>query len=297
MSSLPPATILPLLSALGYTFAALMLKRATERGVGAWRITFITNWVAAVVFAPWWLTGGEPFSWMNLGRASLCGLTFFIGQIFTFLALTRGDVSVSTPVLGTKVIFVAVLGVAIAGEKLTPGLWAAALITAIATALLGGGSHRASHQISHSLFFGFTAAAAFALADTLQQRWVRYWGFGHFAPVMLLSIAVFSVSLIPFFREPLSKLSGLTLRWAFGGALMLSAQATGIAYVIATYREVTKTNILYNTRGMWSVILVWVVGHWFGNYEREQGSRVMLRRLIGSGLLLSAVFLCVRRSP
>jgi hypothetical protein len=70
-----------------------MLKRATERGAGPWRITFITNWVAATVFAPWWLAPHLPFTWSNLTHAVICGITFFVGQIFTFLALSRGDVS------------------------------------------------------------------------------------------------------------------------------------------------------------------------------------------------------------
>jgi hypothetical protein len=77
--------------------------------------------------------------------------------------------------------------------------------------------------------------------------------------------------------------------------LLLSAQALCISYAIAVYREVTKANILYNTRGIWSVVLVWIVGHWFENSEREHGTRVMIRRLAGAALLLSAVFLSIRR--
>jgi len=77
---------------------------------------------------------------------------------------------------------------------------------------------------------------------------------------------------------------------------MLSLQAMGISYAIAVYREVTKVNILYNTRGIWSVVLVWIIGHWFENAERDHGARVMFRRLAGAALLLSAVFLSLRRS-
>jgi drug/metabolite transporter (DMT)-like permease len=291
----PLATILPLAAALGYTFAALMLKRATERGVGPWRVTFLTNWIAALVFAPWWFTGGAEVSWENTAHAVACGGAFFTGQIFTFLALTRGDVSVATPVLGTKVLFVALFGVLLAGEKLTPALWLAALITAVATALLGGEPGRSATHLARSLAYGFTAAAAFALSDSLQQRWVGPAGFGHFAPIMFLTIAVLGCGLVPFFRAPLRAMPAASWRWALGGGFLLSVQATAMVYAITTYREVTVTNILYNTRGMWSVVLVWVIGHWFDNSERAHGPRVMLRRLLGAAMLLSAVFLCVRR--
>jgi drug/metabolite transporter (DMT)-like permease len=287
------ATILPLCSALGYAFAALMLKRATEKGVGPWRVSFLTNWIAAAFFAPWWLSSSAPFTWMNLVHAITCGAVFFVGQIFTFLAIVRGDVSVATPVLGTKVIFVALFAAVLAGERLTPAVWVAAVITAVATALLGGDRTRSAKHVALSLGYGFAAAAAFALTDTLQQRWVQFWGFGHFAATMFLTIGVLSFGLMPFFSAPLRAMPASSWRWALAGGAMLSIQATGMAYSIATFHEVTVTNILYNTRGIWSVILVWAVGHWFANVEREQGTRVMLRRLIGAALLLSAVFLSV----
>jgi len=291
----PLATLLPLLSAFGYTFAALMLKRATECGVGPWRVTFLTNWAAALVFAPWWLTGGGEFTWLNLGHALITGALFFIGQILTFLALTRGDVSLTTPILGTKVMFVAMLAVIFGSEKLSGGLWAAAGLTTVATALLGTEKRVDRARLLPSFLFGFAAAMLFASTDVLMQRWVPAWGFGHFAPVMFLSIALYSTVLVPFFREPISAMPRTSFRWAIAGGLTLGAQATGMAYSISVFREVTTTNILYNTRGIWSVIIVWAIGHWFANTEREHGTAVMLRRLFGAMLLLGAVFLSLRR--
>jgi hypothetical protein len=41
------------------------------------------------------------------------------------------------------------------------------------------------------------------------------------------------------------------------------------------------------------VLAVWVVGHWFGNREREQGAAVLRSRLLGAGLLLAAIVLVV----
>lgn len=292
----PLATILPLLSAFGYTFAALMLKRASETGAGTWRVTFISNWMGALLFAPWWLLGGHEFTWANLGHAMICAGLFFVGQIFTFLALTRGDVSLTTPVLGTKVIFVALGAVLFAGQELSPGLWAAALLTSVATALLGMGQTVKRERLWQSLGLGFAAAALFAACDVLMQDWVPLWGFGRFVPVMFLCTAFCSLSLIPFFTAPLRALPGLSLRWALGGGAMLAVQATGLAYAISTFHEVTTSNILYNTRGIWSVIIVWVVGHWFGNTEHQLGTRVLLRRLCGALLLLGAVFMSLKHS-
>ena len=86
----------------------------------------------------------------------------------------------------------------------------------------------------------------------------------------------------------------LQWRWLAPGAALLGLQACGIAYAIIVFRSATTTNIVYNSRGVWSVLLVWTVGHWFDNAERAQGHGVMGRRLAGLLLLLAAIFLVVR---
>src|SRR3954466_10098233 len=123
MSLHPLQVAAPLISAGLYSFAALALKRATANGAGPWRISFVTNWIQALFFAPLWLLGGQPFEWLHLGHAMIVGVVFFIGQVLTFLALSRGDVSVTTPVLGTKVVFVAIFVVVLLNERVPTALW------------------------------------------------------------------------------------------------------------------------------------------------------------------------------
>lgn len=282
--------VLPLISAFVYAFAAILLKRATERGIGPWRVSFVTNWTQAALFAPFWLAGGHDFSWAHFASAATCGVTFFLGQIFTFLALSRGDVSVATPVLGTKVLFVALFAVILGVEPLTRGMWLAVILTTVAAALLGGGGQR-KHSFGMTLLFAFIAAAGFAMTDVLAQKWAPGWGFGHFAPAMFAVVALISFTLVPFFHGGLRE---LPWRWLAPGAVALAVQASGIAYSIIVFRAATTTNIIYNSRGVWTVLLVWSIGHWFDNEERAQGKAIMLRRLLGSALLLVAIVLIGR---
>lgn len=293
----PPIYFIPLASALGYGIAALMLKRATERGAGSWRVSFVTNWMLAACFSLLWLLPSEhPVTTLSVMHAAFTGLLFFIGQVFTFLALSRGDVSVATPVLGSKVIFVALFSVMLGTAEVTPRMWVAVVLTAAATALLGsgGGTVKDRGVILRSMFFGFCAAAAYSYTDVLQQRWVPQWGFNHYAPTQFLTVALLSFGLIPFFRGSLRDLTPSAWRWTLGGSLVLAIQAGGVAWSIV-FIGATITNVLYNSRGMWSVVLVWTVGHWFGNVERTRGRAVMLRRFAGSLLLLAAIALIVRR--
>ncbi len=294
--ALPVSTLIPLGSGAIYAIAALFLKRATEGGSGPWRTAFVTNWVQALVFAPFWLLGGQPFEWIHLWHALLAAAAFFIGQVFTFLALSRGDVSVTTPVLGTKVVFVALLTVLLVGESIPTSWWSAAMLTALATALLGGGRRGTarSKAATASLLYAFPAALAFATTDVLQQKWAAAWGFGHFAPAMFLMVAILSVGLVPFFQGPLRALPSSTWRALIPGAVLLSLQASGIAFTIISYGGATVVNILYNTRAVWSVVLVWTIGHWFRNTESTHGNGVMGRRLCGAMLLMLAIVLVVK---
>ena len=282
--------IIPLCSAVGYTLAAMALKRAMDGG-HPWRVLFIVNLIGAVLFQTWLLHGGEPFTATNITHAVLAGTAFFVGQVFTFVAISRGDISIATPVLGTKVVFVAVLVFLTGGEHLGWKLWVATFLTTLALALLGGEWRANRERLLVSVGFAFLASIAFAATDVMQQLWVPAFGFGHFGPVMFMTVGALSFALMPFFSAPLSQMPRPMVIWAFGGGLLLTIQAMGIAYCIAVYQEVTVTNVLYNTRGLWSVALVWVVGHWFSNSEKHVGQSIMTRRLIGALILLAAVYL------
>ncbi len=293
--SFQPQLIVPLISAAVYGVAAIFLKRATAiGGAGAWRVAFVTNLVQALLFAPLWFVHSGPFTWQYLGESALAGSAFFVGQVFAFLALSRGDVSVATPVLGTKVIFVALLTVVLAHQSIPGVWWLAAALAAAATALMGGGkTSRADGSFTRSLIYGFSAALAFSTTDVLTQMWAKGWGPAHFAPAMFLTVAVLSFALIPLFPAPLRELPAEAWRWLIPGAVLVSTQAAGIAYSIMNFGKATQVNILYSSRGVWSVVIVWSIGHWFGNEERGRGHGVMARRLCGSLMLLCAILLVI----
>ena len=78
------------------------------------------------------------------------------------------------------------------------------------------------------------------------------------------------------------------------GCILNGVQTLGVVIYIGLFHHpnaATAINIVFNSRGLWSVLLVWVVGHWFGNLEREQGTAVMVSRFAGSMLLLGAIAL------
>ena len=167
----------------------------------------------------------------------------------------------------------------------------ATFLTTLALALLGGEWQANRARLLVSVGFSVLAALAFAATDVMQQLWAGDVGFGHFGPVMFATVGLLSFALIPFFSAPLRQMPRPMVIWAFGGGLLLALQAMGIAYCIAVYHEVTVTNVLYNTRGLWSVVAVWAIGHWFKNREQHLGAAVLRWRLAGALLMLAAIAL------
>jgi len=292
--SLPPYLLLPLASGLVFAVGTMASKRAMEQGVCPWRSMFVANIIAALLYVPLWFAGKEPFSWTGTIHASVCGVTFFLGNMFAYLALKRGDVSVVTPILGMKVLIVALFTVLILGEKVPLILWLAAILVVVAIALLRGGNEAHRRRLAASIVLGILSAASNATTDVLLQKWVHAWGFYRFVPVMFITIALLSLAIIPLFREPLRAIHATTWRWLLPGAILIAVQSLAITTAIGIYGHATAVNIVYNSRGIWSVLLVWLIGHWFHNAERSQGHGVMSRRLAGSALLLAAIVIVFR---
>ena len=303
------SVLMPLCSAFGYVVAVLLVKRSSAHGVGLWRTAFVSNLAMGLCFAPLWLLGGKDFAWPALWQPATGAALFFAGQVFTFMAL-GGDVSLATPVLGLKILFVAVASSALVAEPVRPAWWIAAALATAAIALLqsapasagpapalaGSGTNApppsAAQHPRRTIVCAALAAACFAVSDVLVQRFTPAWGAGRFLPCMFGLVAVFSVGLIPFFSAPLRSLPAPAWRWLAPGAVLLALQAASMAWTLGTHGRATVANILYSTRGLWSVLAVGLLGAWLGTAgERGLPRAIFRRRLWGAGLMFAAVAL------
>lgn len=284
-----PSSLLPLLAAAVYAVGALLIKRAADLGVGVWRTAFVANILGALLFQPLWLLGGtlHPERWW---QPVLVGLFFVLGQWLTFVSLDRGDVSVATPVLGLKILLVAVLATAIAGDVLRWQLWAAALLATAGIALLNRRAANATHHhVGQTIVTAGLAAAAYAVFDVLVQAWAPAWGAGRFLPLAMGVSGVLSFAFVPRFRAPLSALPRATWPWLLAGTLTLGAQSVAFVSTVAKWGHAAQANVLYSSRGLWAVLAVWLVGHWVQSRERQLGRAVLLGRLAGAVLMMAAI--------
>ncbi len=281
----------PLICGFIYPISVLIIKQVMPRFGGVWRVTFVSNLAMAAVVLPWMISAPAPTADAVWWQPFISGCVFWLGQVFTFLALSKGDASVATPLMGTKVIFVALLTVFLMQQMIPLRLWMAAGLTSLALLLLckTGKKPNPDHHQGITAIYAFLSALCFALTDVLTQKFTPFWGVRLFAPLIFLVLALLSFSFIPFFKGKFSEAPARSWILLLAASVLLAGVGLAMCYVIGTYGQATVVNVVYNSRGMFSVIIVWAVGHWFGSRENEVGHRVMGWRLAGAILLLSAI--------
>lgn len=274
--------LLPLAASVLYCFAALFLKTAINGGIGPWRSVFVTNWL--MLPASLWLAflPGATDLAAALPAAALTGLAFFTGQVLTFLAITRGDVSVATPVMGAKTVFVALLGVLFFGQEPGSRLWIAVVLAAAGIALLqlDPGARRGRALMTAGLASG--SALAFAVTDLLMQQFAPACGARGYVPLVFAVNALLSLGLVPLFRQPLRGIPPALLRPLLAGAGLIALQSSLIAAALSVFGHAAEVNIVYSLRGLWSVLLVWMLAGRLGGSEHRAGRAVFLFRLAGA---------------
>lgn len=289
MNTLLPA-LLPLLAALLYVVGALLAKRSAESGVGLWRTAFVSNFISAALFA-FLLPLGGTFHADLLWQPALVAVFYLLGQLLNFLALQHGDVSVATPVMGLKIIMVAAFTTLLLAADVSLKLWLAAGLSSLAIALLNRSDGTAHHHVGRTILYAGSSATMFAIFDVLVQKWSPAWGLGRFLPVMLGFVALFSLVFIPRFHAPLREIPRAAWPWLLGGCAFIGLQSLLFVSTIAHFGGATTANVIYSSRGLWSVLAVWAIGHWFANREQHLGASILRWRLAGAALMMAAIAL------
>lgn len=288
------AYIFPLTSAILYTFATVFTKRAILDGAGLLRTFFITNLLAAVVqFIPI-IFVGEPRPDFELLKVPIfCGFLYFLGQLALFVSMRIGDVTVQIPMLGIKVVFVAIFLIWLTGVELETKLMVASVITTIAVFIMGMSSVKFSKKMLYTIVLVLIANAAFAFSDCLIQIEMSKVGTVWFMFFMYNTTMLFSFLVIPFFRAPLRAIPKSAWKWTLGGAAIMSIQAFILVFSMGYFKIAAAANIIYATRGIWSIVIIWFAGKFIGNDERSIGANMMLKRLAGASLMLLAVAITI----
>jgi len=290
---------LPLLASLLYAVGSWGLKLGLRRGARPGIVTALSNlsmagWSTPLIF----FFPGQPNA-SGFWGAILAGTALFLGRTCAIRALSHGDLSHATPILGTKTVFVAVLTSFFLEDPITPGLMAGAILTSLAVTLLSitptplakswwpGKFDRAT------TLWALLAAFFFALTDIVVQKFARLLGVGWFQPLMFSTLALLTPLLflpklprpnsLHALLPPPSRASTMT------GSAVIGFQTSLVILVIGIFGHATATNVVYAARGLWAVLLEGAAGGGAAANDR----RILILRLTGAALLLAAVALAV----
>lgn len=283
--------LIPLAAAALYAVAALCFRAASLRGAVTLRSAMVANLMLAVgvsVFADFSTLSriGEIW-WMVLGL----GTSFVIGQFCGLLALSFGDASIATPVISTKVVLVAFLLAAVVGEPVPAHVWVASgLALAGVFCLQSGGSGR-HRRVPLTILWAGLAAAGFAGFDVMNQAFSQEVGFGRVVPPAIWFSALVSAVLLAAWKQARAPVPAAARGPLRLGALLMTAQALLIIAVIGLVGDAAGNNVVYASRGVWSVAAAAVFGTALGVRELDVPRNVLLGRIAGALLILIGIAL------
>jgi drug/metabolite transporter (DMT)-like permease len=281
-----------------YAIAALFLNAAGRAGVGGFLSTACCNVFLALWFLGFYDWSAFPAVASPFWPVVLLAVFLVLGQGFTILALSLGEVSIVAPVMGVKVILVNILVAVGLREALAPRVWIAAVLSVAGIACLqyNPGKHRRPPHAFSSMACAFVSALFFAAMDVHIQHWAPQLGFERFVPPAMLLGATFSLLFLLPSGGGVRTLSSAARKALVPGGMLLSLQSLLLIFAIVRYGNAAQANIVYSSRGVWSVVFVWLLGHYFANLElknRSQGH--VFSRLTGAVLITLAIILAIDR--
>lgn len=282
-------------AALGYSLAALFTKSALQQGCGILRFSFICNLVFVLFFGLLLYPGIDLSANLGWELPILAGSLFFLGQVLTFSAIRVGDISIQTPIMGSKAVFVTIIAASFSLGDINLMIWIGAICSCFAVALLGFSGKNKSVSAPRpflSVLLSLASALAFAGSDVMVSTFSSNLGKHNFLFITMLTNGALSFLLIPFFKGPVLKMPRKAAPFIVLGSLGMAMQALLLNYTLASSERVAEINILYSTRGFWSLLLALFVGSiFFKNSERLE-KKLLAMRIIGC-LLMSLSVLAV----
>jgi drug/metabolite transporter (DMT)-like permease len=191
--------LLPFLAALAFAFGSMVFKRAFLEGAGVVHLAVVNNVILGVLFLPLLAFESQPIPWRDWLLPAFTAVAFALGHLLNVLSLRVGDVSLATPLLGAKVIFVALLGWLVFDTRLTTGQWLAAALATAGVVTMGMTDFRGGHRAGFTTATALGCAAAFALTDTMIQSWGPRFGALGYLALVFAGVGILSLALLPYF--------------------------------------------------------------------------------------------------
>jgi drug/metabolite transporter (DMT)-like permease len=278
---------LPLLGAMLFAASALTMKAAAARRQSVTATLLLANLGAAIGFSVFVDWSAHPFLPERFWPPVLLGGIFFLGQLFSVSAISRGAASIATPIMSSKVVFVAFLVAFYIDAPVGWKIWTAGGLVIAGIALIQfSGLPEGTGKVYFAVVCAFLAALMFAVFDVLTQIYSQQMQFHRVLPFAMYFCLLLSLIVLPFIDRTAvtTRPSGLLLL----SVVLMTLSSMLIVTAIGYFGDASRNNIVYGSRGIWSIAFAAVAGRWLGIAEITSREFLMYR-LAGAVLILLAI--------
>jgi len=279
---------------LSYIFSGLFVRKFSSSTIVLLTLSHAVMGVLSLILLPMvWPATMPPFT--EYAFPLFAGVACYgLGQTGLFMALKRTDASRISPLLGIKLVLLAIISVTFLGAHYGIGKWTAVILTLTAAALLnesGGRIH------SRSLLWVLLACLGYSFSDLSIKALVGHFDYmGILAGSLLCAAMSYTIcgalSLIGFLfiprpsRQMWLHAVPFALAW-MAAMLCLFACFASIGVVFG--------NIVQSTRGLLSIALGALIARaGYTHLERIVPRKVLLRRGCAAILMVVAIALFSR---
>lgn len=287
---MPLEYLLPLLCGLMTSLGAMFYKKSIQEGAGLTRVLFVMHLCLFLLTIPYFLTGAQVLDWSRWWGPVLTSFVTFLAGVCLIQSLKTADISIQTPLMGTKAVFVATYSLFLATQPIPLSWFIGAFMTFFSIMIMGLSDFFRKKVSVSGVLYALGSSSLFALTDVMVAKEAPLFGRQAFLMLMNSLLAIESLALIPFFKKSLWSIPKKTWLFCLGGGGLSATQHLILLLTLSYFGKATAVNILYSSRGLWGIVLVWFIGHWFGSKEKANlGKRVLVRRFIGALLLTGAI--------
>jgi drug/metabolite transporter (DMT)-like permease len=290
-----PLLVIGTASGLSHSLYSAVSKLVLKQRVRApfLFLLYVSAFQAAFTLGLWLFVAPAlpaPGGWTPL---LIAGGTCLLAFVFLYSALSRGDVSSVMPVMGSKVIFSAVLARVMLAESHRWPVYVAIVLVAVSVAALSYSPSKDRRTRFHVMPIVLVLACCFifSITDVFIRRSLAYIDPYNFLVIYNLIVGGASLLLIPYLRRGESPLMVGTRNMAAiagaSGFLVISTLCFVVAMNLA--EGIVVPNILMATRGVFIVLISLVLTHRGSRALDEQSKAVYALRFAASLLIVLAV--------
>lgn len=289
-----PDILFPFFSAVLYCVSIILVKYATRSGTfGGISMLVMNNITSGLVFIPAIFFDNTMPDWSIVWQPLLASGFCAIGNIAIFICAEKGEVSLMTPIMGIKIMFVIFFSRMLLNTTIPHTITVAGIICCLAVFIMGWQKKSLrSNKLTITILLALCACISYALCDVIMQKYAP--NFTRNAMLSLTTIAM-PLSIIPFlprFFRDVARSSKTTLAVGATSAIIMVFEMYLMFLSIIGEVGAALCNILYNTRGIISVILIFIVGK-FIKEMKEVSKASALQRIVGATMILIAVFIVI----